>query len=167
MSYVRGGDNPRDGSLPASTRDVEATQLEEVNVATQLDVLTMEQEENLGSSSGRLSMTYGGANDPVTVADRSPEIAGANGYHTTVNLWVEGDKQAQEILNLTGEDGEQALALLTASCATVYGSWIQWMSTSGSTKCAAHSIGRSTRPGCGDPERGVADLVHNGFQGRG
>ena len=44
----------------------------------------------------------------MTVADRSPEMAGANGYHTTVTPWVEGDKQAAEILNLTGEDGEQA-----------------------------------------------------------
>ena len=68
-----------------TTHGMEATQLEEVIVATQLDALTREHEENEGSSSGRLSMTYGGANDPVTVADRSPEIAG-----------VEGDKQARE-----------------------------------------------------------------------
>jgi len=49
-----------------------------------------------------------GANDPVTVADRSPEIAGADGYNTTMTPWVDGDKQAREILNLTEEDGEQA-----------------------------------------------------------
>ena len=50
-TYLRGGDNPRDGILPASTCDVEAIQLVKVIVATQLDDLTREQEENEVSSS--------------------------------------------------------------------------------------------------------------------
>ena len=42
MAYVRGGDSPRDGRLPVSTRDLETAQSAEVIVATQLDVLARE-----------------------------------------------------------------------------------------------------------------------------
>jgi hypothetical protein len=28
----------------------------------------------------------------------------ANGYHTTVTPWIEGDTQAREVLKLVGED---------------------------------------------------------------
>ena len=54
--YMRGGDSPRDGSVPVSTRDVEATQLEEVIAATQLDFLAREQDESEGSSSEKAIM---------------------------------------------------------------------------------------------------------------
>jgi hypothetical protein len=49
---LRGGDSPREGRLPVTaTRDLETAQPEEGLVATQLDVLAWEQEENEGSSS--------------------------------------------------------------------------------------------------------------------
>jgi hypothetical protein len=48
---VRGGDSPREGGLPAiGTRDLETAQSEGDVVATQLDSLAREQEENEGSS---------------------------------------------------------------------------------------------------------------------
>jgi hypothetical protein len=48
---VRGGDSPREGGIPATgTRDLETAQSEGDDVATQLDGLTREQEENEGSS---------------------------------------------------------------------------------------------------------------------
>jgi hypothetical protein len=48
---VRGGDNPREGGFPATgTRDLETAQSEGDIVATQLDGLAREQEENEGSS---------------------------------------------------------------------------------------------------------------------
>jgi hypothetical protein len=127
MAYVRDRDSLREGRLPVTlTRDLKTAQSEEVIVATQLDDLGREQEENEGSSTeesgtssdgrvlpgmqgiflkqvsrdldlatamkggvkqdrkpswsftGRLSMPYGnkrGPTDPVTVADKSPEIA--------------------------------------------------------------------------------------------
>ena len=50
MTYVRGGDSPSDGRLPASTRDLETAHPKEAFVATQLDVLAREQEESEGSS---------------------------------------------------------------------------------------------------------------------
>ena len=48
---MRGGDSPREGGLPATeTRDLETAQSEGDIVATQLDGLAREQEENEGSS---------------------------------------------------------------------------------------------------------------------
>jgi hypothetical protein len=48
---VRGGDSPREGGLPATgTQDFETAQSEGDVVATQLDGLAREQEENEGSS---------------------------------------------------------------------------------------------------------------------
>jgi hypothetical protein len=59
-------------------------------------------------------MTYRsrrGEKDPVTVADKSPEIAVANGYHITATPLIEGDTHARKVLNVVGEDDEKAVVL--------------------------------------------------------
>ena len=43
--------------------------------------------------------------------DKSPEVAVTSAYLTTVTPWVEGDTQARESLHLTGENGEESVAL--------------------------------------------------------
>ena len=139
-TYVRGGDSSREGGLPATrTQDLESAHSEGDVVATQLDGLAREQEENEGSSieesgpssegSGSLPGMQGifmkqsarelematavkrGSNDPATAADKATEVALMCGYHTTVTPWTVGDKEAREILGLTKEDSEQVLVL--------------------------------------------------------
>lgn len=40
--------------------------------------------------------------DPIINADKAADLAVAYWYHITVNLWIEGNKQARKLLNLLG-----------------------------------------------------------------
>jgi hypothetical protein len=66
------------------------------------------------SFTGRLSLPYGGKrgkNVPATGADKTPEVAVMCGYHTTVHPWIQGEREARELLGLTMEESDQVLML--------------------------------------------------------